>query len=106
MPTRLRLSPLPLWERSTGQRPVGRGVGRTRRHLRLGDGPPPPPLPNPPPQGGREQTEATTKKVAKIHDKSGPEWILFSEKFACPVSGFTIPEIEPRLFSFNNPYGP
>ena len=29
----------------------------------------------------------------------------FSEKFACPVSGFTIPEIEPRLFSFNNPYG-
>src|SRR6202012_4305236 len=45
------------------------------------------------------------KKVAKIHDKSGPERILFSEKFACPVSGFTIPEIEPRLFSFNNPFG-
>lgn len=33
------------------------------------------------------------------------EHILFSEKFACPVSGFTIPEIEPRLFSFNNPSG-
>jgi excinuclease ABC subunit A len=64
-----------------------------------------PPLPNPPPQGGREPTEAAAKKVAKIHDKSGPERILFSEKFACPVSGFTIPEIEPRLFSFNNPYG-
>ena len=31
--------------------------------------------------------------------------IIFSQKFACPVSGFTIPEIEPRLFSFNNPYG-
>ncbi|RKQ71523.1 excinuclease ABC subunit A [Litorimonas taeanensis] len=31
--------------------------------------------------------------------------ILFSEKFACPVSGFTISEIEPRLFSFNNPFG-
>ena len=45
------------------------------------------------------------KKTAKIHDKSGPERILFSEKFACPVSGFTIPEVEPRLFSFNNPYG-
>ncbi len=45
------------------------------------------------------------KKTAKIHDKSGAERILFSEKFACPVSGFTIPEIEPRLFSFNNPYG-
>jgi len=28
-----------------------------------------------------------------------------SSKFACPVSGFTIPEIEPRLFSFNNPHG-
>ncbi len=45
------------------------------------------------------------KKVAKIHDKTGAERILFSEKFACPVSGFTIPEVEPRLFSFNNPYG-
>nr|WP_244314210.1 excinuclease ABC subunit UvrA [Pannonibacter sp. XCT-53] len=33
------------------------------------------------------------------------ERILFSEKFACPVSGFTIPEVEPRLFSFNNPFG-
>ena len=30
---------------------------------------------------------------------------VFSSKFACPVSGFTIEEIEPRLFSFNNPYG-
>src|SRR6202034_279335 len=45
------------------------------------------------------------KKVARIHDKSGPERLVFSEKFACPVSGFTIPEIEPRLFSFNNPFG-
>ena len=34
-----------------------------------------------------------------------PERILFSEKFACPVSGFTIAEIEPRLFSFNSPHG-
>ena len=31
--------------------------------------------------------------------------LVFSEKFACPVSGFTIAEIEPRLFSFNNPFG-
>ena len=30
---------------------------------------------------------------------------FLSSKFACPVSGFTIPEIEPRLFSFNNPFG-
>jgi excinuclease ABC subunit A len=56
-------------------------------------------------QGVVSKDEIPTKKVAKIHDKSGPERILFSEKFACPVSGFTIPEIEPRLFSFNNPYG-
>jgi excinuclease ABC subunit A len=33
------------------------------------------------------------------------ERFVFSERFACPVSGFTIPEIEPRLFSFNNPFG-
>jgi excinuclease ABC subunit A len=31
--------------------------------------------------------------------------VIFSAKFACPVSGFTIEEIEPRLFSFNNPFG-
>jgi excinuclease ABC subunit A len=34
-----------------------------------------------------------------------PERVTFSERFACPVSGFTIPEIEPRLFSFNAPFG-
>src|SRR6056297_3112914 len=34
-----------------------------------------------------------------------PERHVFSENFACPVSGFTIPEIEPRLFSFNAPFG-
>ena len=34
-----------------------------------------------------------------------PRRLIFSEKFACPVSGFTISEIEPRLFSFNNPFG-
>ncbi len=33
------------------------------------------------------------------------EKIIFSTKFACPESGFTIEEIEPRLFSFNSPYG-
>ena len=31
--------------------------------------------------------------------------LVFSEKFSCPVSGFTISEIEPRLFSFNSPFG-
>jgi excinuclease ABC subunit A len=34
-----------------------------------------------------------------------PRQLIFSEKFACPVSGFSIAEIEPRLFSFNNPAG-
>ena len=33
------------------------------------------------------------------------ERLVFSARFACPVSGFTIDEIEPRLFSFNNPFG-
>jgi excinuclease ABC subunit A len=38
-------------------------------------------------------------------EKGEPLRTVFSEKFACPVSGFTIPEIEPRLFSFNSPHG-
>ncbi|MBN8552492.1 MAG: excinuclease ABC subunit UvrA [Caulobacterales bacterium] len=37
--------------------------------------------------------------------EDAPRRLLFSERFACPVSGFTIAEIEPRLFSFNNPAG-
>jgi excinuclease ABC subunit A len=37
--------------------------------------------------------------------EGGPERITFSARFACPVSGFTIAEIEPRLFSFNSPHG-
>ncbi|MEF2072352.1 excinuclease ABC subunit UvrA [Consotaella aegiceratis] len=45
-------------------------------------------------------------ELADGQDENGkPVQIIFSEKFACPVSGFTIPEIEPRLFSFNNPFG-
>jgi excinuclease ABC subunit A len=71
------------------------------------------PLPDPPLQAGEGVARSATgggkpsteKKIAKIHDKSGPERLIFSEKFACPISGFTIPEIEPRLFSFNNPFG-
>jgi excinuclease ABC subunit A len=41
----------------------------------------------------------------KVDKKGKPERIIFSARFACPVSGFTIEEIEPRLFSFNNPFG-
>ncbi len=45
-------------------------------------------------------------EFADRKDKKGnPERIIFSARFACPVSGFTIEEIEPRLFSFNNPFG-
>ncbi len=85
-------SPPPERGRSTAKQSGG---GLTRQ------GDPSPSLRADPPLAG----EGEKKKIAKIHDKSGPERIVFSEKFACPVSGFTIPEIEPRLFSFNNPYG-
>ena len=45
-------------------------------------------------------------EFADEKEKDGAQkQIIFSSKFACPVSGFTIPEIEPRLFSFNNPHG-
>jgi excinuclease ABC subunit A len=43
--------------------------------------------------------------IALTEDADSGEQTIFSAKFACPVSGFTIPEIEPRLFSFNNPFG-
>jgi len=43
--------------------------------------------------------------IAIAENADGGERTIFSAKFACPVSGFTIPEIEPRLFSFNNPFG-
>ena len=42
--------------------------------------------------------------IAEVADETAKR-IIFSAKFACPESGFTIEEIEPRLFSFNNPYG-
>ena len=38
-------------------------------------------------------------------DAKSEERTVFSARFACPVSGFTIDEVEPRLFSFNNPFG-
>jgi excinuclease ABC subunit A len=40
-----------------------------------------------------------------VENADNQEETIFSAKFACPVSGFTIAEIEPRLFSFNNPHG-
>ncbi|HXD13446.1 MAG TPA: excinuclease ABC subunit UvrA [Xanthobacteraceae bacterium] len=56
---------------------------------------------DPPPPG---EGEKRTTKLATAA-ASDANRLVFSEKFACPVSGFTIPEIEPRLFSFNNPFG-
>jgi len=73
--------------------------------IEFADAPAAPPAAEPGHDDVEGKKKKADKKVAKIHDKSGAERILFSEKFACPVSGFTIPEIEPRLFSFNNPYG-
>jgi excinuclease ABC subunit A len=44
-------------------------------------------------------------ETAPAEGEGEPQRITYSEKFACPVSGFTIAEIEPRLFSFNAPTG-
>ena len=48
---------------------------------------------------------AVMEYASETDEKGQPKRIVFSSKFACPVSGFTISEIEPRLFSFNNPFG-
>lgn len=47
-----------------------------------------------------KETRGANKSKNDTHER-----ITFSQRFACPVSGFTIDEIEPRLFSFNNPFG-
>ncbi|MBV9330991.1 MAG: excinuclease ABC subunit UvrA, partial [Alphaproteobacteria bacterium] len=44
-------------------------------------------------------------EFADVKEDGEAKRLVMSSKFACPVSGFTIPEIEPRLFSFNNPHG-
>ncbi|MEA3010423.1 MAG: excinuclease subunit, partial [Sphingomonadales bacterium] len=54
-------------------------------------------------EGGALADQPEAKVV--LGDNAPPGRIVFSEKFACPVSGFTIAEIEPRLFSFNAPQG-
>ncbi len=53
------------------------------------------------PEPGLAEADGGKMKGAGIPDNR----IVFSERFACPVSGFTIEEIEPRLFSFNAPQG-
>ena len=58
---------------------------------------------------GMAVVELADSKVERAKANAGrnenAERIIFSENFACPVSGFTIAEVEPRLFSFNNPFG-
>ena len=72
----------------------GQGVGDASQSAPLGDGP----TPDPSPEG-----EGLKQKMKGAGIPANR--IVFSEKFACPVSGFTIAEIEPRLFSFNAPQG-
>ena len=73
--------------------PSPRLRGEAESRQRPGEGPgaaPQAPHPSPLPASG---------------ERGLPARLTFSQRFACPVSGFTIPEIEPRLFSFNNPFG-
>ncbi|MDE2404148.1 MAG: excinuclease ABC subunit UvrA [Sphingomonadales bacterium] len=54
---------------------------------------------------GNQPATAGTKTGAMKNTGLPPNRIVFSEKFACPVSGFTLEAVEPRLFSFNAPQG-
>jgi excinuclease ABC subunit A len=72
----------------------------------------PEPVEGLPSSGGEEGKGRASKSSARTGEEKAvlqgnapPGRIVFSEKFACPVSGFTIAEIEPRLFSFNAPQG-
>ncbi len=52
-----------------------------------------------------EQALTLADGLATVEKLESGEEYTFSSKFACPVSGFTITDLEPRLFSFNNPQG-
>ncbi|HVC63678.1 MAG TPA: excinuclease ABC subunit UvrA [Acetobacteraceae bacterium] len=52
-----------------------------------------------------ETALALSDGIAYAENVEGGERTVFSSRFACPVSGFSIEEIEPRLFSFNSPHG-
>lgn len=52
-----------------------------------------------------EAEELRFRNHNELSDAKTGDVFLFSEKFSCPVSGFSISEIEPRLFSFNSPFG-
>jgi excinuclease ABC subunit A len=97
-------SPPPAGGRSAAKRPGG-GDGSSADEA-MPDRPTPDRLrrSDPPPSGEGERRPAKETKLASAA-AADAQRIVFSEKFACPVSGFTISEIEPRLFSFNNPFG-
>ena len=75
----------------------GRGEGQTQAQRSV---PPLTPTLSPQKSGEREPVGGILKNKNETHER-----ITFSARFACPVSGFTIDEIEPRLFSFNAPAG-
>src|SRR5215208_714143 len=83
------------------RRAPGEGDSRNARYSKGA------PHPNPLPAGGEREQAVPADKQTKLAAAAASDAnrLIFSEKFACPVSGFTIPEIEPRLFSFNNPFG-
>ncbi|MCC5731056.1 excinuclease ABC subunit UvrA, partial [Klebsiella pneumoniae] len=51
------------------------------------------------------ETALTLAGGRVLVDVIGEEELLFSQQHACPECGFSIPELEPRLFSFNSPFG-
>src|SRR4029453_14897392 len=55
------------------------------------------------PDGGARVADGVAR-VSFMDDAKKPE-LVFSDKFACPICGYSISELEPRLFSFNNPAG-
>ena len=83
-------APLPLRERDSARSAQGEGSSGDPSPASLREAPSP--------------ARGEGKKEV-LGDNAPPGRITFSEKFACPVSGFTIAEIEPRLFSFNAPQG-
>jgi excinuclease ABC subunit A len=90
----------------------GRGEGQQRAPTSQGQGPvsptsaqDPAPRPSPLPASGERGPAAQADRDVLRNKNETHERITFSARFACPVSGFTIDEVEPRLFSFNAPAG-
>ena len=54
-------------------------------------------------EGALETSGGTV--IALVREKAGEREILYSQKSSCPTCGISIPELQPRLFSFNNPFG-